>query len=60
MGDKTVLPISKTDLNELRIKLDSYDDADRVEARQRLSDLLWEAVHCPPDLTWLQPSPTEA
>lgn len=59
MGDKTVLPISKTDANELRIKLESTDPATQKDARQRLADLLWEAVHCPADLSWLQPSPQE-
>lgn len=57
MGDKTVLAISKTDAEELRIKLESGRAADFREARERLSDLLWEAVHCPPDLSWLQPTP---
>ena len=60
MGDKTVLAINKTDANELRIKLESYDEHDRIEARQQLADLLWEAINCPPDLTWLQPNLQEA
>ena len=59
MGDKTVLLISKTDANELRIKLESHNRHDQAQARRQLSDLLWEAVHCPPDLTWLQPAPHE-
>lgn len=59
MGDKTVLPISRMDANELRIKLESGNDGVRREARERIVDLLWEAIHCPADLTWLQPSPQE-
>jgi len=55
MGDKTVLPISKMDANELRIKLESRDRYDQAQARRQLADLLWEAINCPPDLTWLQP-----
>lgn len=55
MGDKTVLQIGKTDAEELRIKLESGSLRERDEARIRLADLLWEAVHCPPDLSWLQP-----
>lgn len=57
MHDKTVLAISKTDAEELRLKLESRNSAARVEAHERIADLLWEAVHCPPDLSWLQPSP---
>jgi len=57
MMDKTVLAISKTDADELRVQLESRNRRERDEAQERLADLLWEAVHCPPDLSWLQPSP---
>jgi len=59
MGEKTVLPISRHDLDELRVELEHARGRARVEAVQRVCDLFWEALHCPPDLTWLQPSPQE-
>lgn len=55
MDEKTVLPINKMDADQLRIQLESAHGAELREARQRAADLLWEAVHCPADLTWLQP-----
>ena len=68
MGETTELPISKTDINELRLKLErlrdevpsfdpDLDDAIDVSPLDRVCDLIWEALHCPADATWLQPSP---
>jgi uncharacterized protein with von Willebrand factor type A (vWA) domain len=54
-----VLLFDKTEANELRIRLESPNGEVQREAKKHVADLLWEAVHCPPELTWLQPTPHE-
>lgn len=53
--EKVTLPISKTDLAELLHKLERGE----ADAYDTVVDLFWEALHCPAELTWLQPSPQE-
>lgn len=60
MPEKTVLPISRTALAALLFKLERGGAQDVEEARDTIIDLCGEAVHSPPDLTWLQPTPDES
>jgi hypothetical protein len=46
MGEKTVLPISKTDLGELMRKLRDGEWDDIEEAVEEVCNLFWEAIHC--------------